>query len=267
MNYQIKSNFQSSIKGRGPRRNLGPVTRLITGIFLAFFFIMLMLAPERLAQWSAGVLTPFWKFSSSIDTPRAPTDLSAETDLRVLALEQENIELKHLLGRDVEYASTTASTSIQVPKDSVLATVLRRPPYSPYDSLMIDIGTAEGVVPSDRVLAPGNVLIGKVTEVYTNTSKVELYSNPGNTYDILIGKNNITATATARGGGVFEVVLPRDSGVAVGDVVQIPSITTVTFATVTAIVAEPARAFSTVLFSSPVNINQLRWVVVEHAHQ
>jgi cell shape-determining protein MreC len=173
-----------------------------------------------------------------------------DAETRIAILTEENIELKEFLGR------TTVNNSI-------LSTVIRKPPGSPYDTLVIDVGTDELVGVGDHVYTLGNVVIGEVVETQTHSSKVRLFSSAGQEFDVLIGKEMIEATAIARGGGDFEVILPRDSGVAVGDPVTISNIAESTFANIASIIVEPARAFSLVLFTSRVNMSTLRWVSVE----
>jgi hypothetical protein len=58
--------------------------------------------------------------------------------------------------------------------------------------------------------------------------------------------------------------LPRDLNIEVGDTVTVPDIYHDVFGVVTTVVAVPAQAFSTILFKTPVNLNELRWVVVDH---
>ena len=76
----------------------------------------------------------------------------------------ENNKLKEILGRTEG-------------KNMILANILNKPNQSLYDTLIIDIGTEQGIIVGQRVFAFGNVSIGYVAEVYGNSSKVILFSN------------------------------------------------------------------------------------------
>lgn len=178
----------------------------------------------------------------------------SESEFGLLAFEflkQENESLKELLGREI----------LNI-KDTILAVVLDRPNVSPYDTFIIDIGKSFGVEKGNNVFAQGNVFIGKIDEVYSNTSTVKLFSSPGEITKVSIGLQNISANAKGRGGGNFIVELPRGVEVEKGDIVTIPSIDIRIFAVVEEIEANPSDPFITILFKNPVNMNDIKWVQV-----
>ena len=156
-----------------------------------------------------------------------------------------------------------------------MGAVLKRPPLAPYDELIIDLGQNDDVVVGDLVYASGNVLLGRVSDVLGQTSKVTLLSSPGETYDVLISNGNnttsisstgsktIPAIAHGLGGGQFSVEVPRDVIASAGDIVLIPSINNKTIGVVGSVVTDPAQPFETILFTSLTNIYELRWVLVD----
>jgi cell shape-determining protein MreC len=107
------------------------------------------------------------------------------------------------------------------------------------------------------------VLVGKVSSVAGQTSKVTLFSSPGVKYDVEVGSQHFPAIATGRGGGQYQAQLPRDMAIAAGDFVSSPSISAKPFGIVDSVLSDPAEPFLTILFASPVNIYQLRWVLVD----
>lgn len=165
------------------------------------------------------------------------------------ALEKENADLKFLLGR-------TDST------DRILASVLSKPNVSPYDTLVIDVGTNNGVHVGDRVIALGDFVVGFVSNVYPTTAQVTFFSSPGQKTEVKIGEAGIGATAEGRGGNNFAAALPRDTIVAKGDVVTLASFDTQVFAVVESVLSNSTDAFKTVLFKNPVNIFTIDWVEV-----
>jgi cell shape-determining protein MreC len=176
--------------------------------------------------------------------------LLPETQNAIIAdLKKENAELKNLLERKEK-------------NNVVLAYVLKKPPFTAYDSYIIDVGENNGVKIGNKVYASGNILIGNIAEVNNNSSKVNLYSSFGNKFDILIGQNNIEAIATGNGGGTFISIIPRDIKVLEGDIIVVPDIVNSVFGRVAKILIDPARAFSTIMFSQPINIYEQKWVLV-----
>jgi cell shape-determining protein MreC len=140
---------------------------------------------------------------------------------------------------------------------------LVRPPVAAYDNLVIDAGKDHGFATTSLVYASGNVLIGKVTDVQAETSKVTLFSSPGQKFDVMIGTTHTPAIAVGRGGGQYEAQVPRGSVVAEGDAVSAPSLNGKPFGIVTSVISDPAQVFVTVLFAPPVNLYQLRWALVQ----
>lgn len=163
---------------------------------------------------------------------------------------EENIELKELLGRDLS-------------SELVFASVLARPNRTLYDTLIIDVGRNVGVQKGDKVLYGGNILIGEISEVLEGSAKALLYSSPGEKLNVSVGVNSITSVAHGRGGGNFELKLPRDAKVDVGDVASVLNINPRVLGTVEYINESPSDPFKTILLSGPVNIFKLKWVEVE----
>jgi cell shape-determining protein MreC len=165
-------------------------------------------------------------------------------------LEEENLMLKEKLGRP--------ATS----KKKVLSSILIRPNRSPYDTLIIDAGTSLGVESGQGVVAGENVALGEVVEVYKNEAKVVMYSSPGIETDILIGGDNISHTAIGLGGGNYEVTLPREVVIESGEIIKIPSLGNIILGVVGEIDSDPADAFQRILFKTPINVQQVKWVEV-----
>ena len=152
------------------------------------------------------------------------------------------------------------------PNNQVLAAILVKPPLAPYDELIIDAGADQGIAVGAKVYAPGNILIGTTTDVLSETSKVTLLSSPGEKYPVIIGANHVSADAIGRGGGQYEAEVPQATQIAIGDLVSDANIADGTFGKVISILNNPADPFETILFSAPVNIYQLRFVLVDSSN-
>jgi len=172
--------------------------------------------------------------------------------LRLISADEllsENSELKNILGRIGD-------------KEVVLSAVLSKPNLSPYDSLIIDVGKKLDVKIGSLVMVDGDIAIGTIVNVYPNSSKVELFSSPGNYMDVLLGEENITVSAKGKGSGNFEIELPRDIAVGIGDIVSVSDLGIKILGTVEYIEKEPSNPFQIILFKNPVNMNSLKWVQV-----
>lgn len=163
----------------------------------------------------------------------------------------ENLKIKEILERKNEKANM------------ILASILSKPNQSPYDTLIIDVGTKNGIFPEQRVFGLGNIPIGRIAEVYANSSKVILFSNPGEKTEVVVSGKNIFMQAVGRGGGNFEMIIPRDFILEKGAEIVLPGITSFILGTVQNIISDPRDSFQKALLASPVNIQELKFVEVE----
>ena len=174
-------------------------------------------------------------------------------------LSDENIKLKEIFGRSEN-------------RELILAAILAKPDRSPYDTLILDVGSEEGIEARSIVYAFGNIPIGKVSDVYPGSSKAILFSNPGEKTEVLVslgrspsgeaGKD-IFMQVVGRGGGNFEMTLPRDLVLEKGTEVQLPGLAPRALAIVETILSDPRDAFQKALLVSPVNIQELKFVEIE----
>ncbi len=236
-------------------------------VIVAVSAVLYFFLPHVLPALFTTAARPFWRMQFSLhsgslkspevllkenaDLTQALADLTARSQT-VESVIDENRELKAELGR----ASSTPR---------LLGAVLEWPPAVPYDQLVIDLGADHGLTVGSRVYAPGGLLVGAVADVLGQTSKVRLYSSPGNTLQVTIGPSHIPTTAIGRGGGQYQADLPRDVKVQAGDYVQAPLLNDNAFGLVISVLADPNRPFETILFAPPVNLFQMRFVTVEVA--
>jgi len=163
----------------------------------------------------------------------------------------ENNKLKEILARKNWSANL------------ILGNILSKKNQSVYSSLIIDIGMNQGVMIGQRVFALGNIPIGKIAEADANSSKVILFSSPGEKTEVIVSSKYIFMQLVGRGGGNFEMILPRDFVLDVGTEVVLPGITPYVLGTVATIISDPRDAFQKALLVSPVNIQELKFVQVE----
>jgi cell shape-determining protein MreC len=188
-----------------------PLPIKIVGIFSVIIFLIYFIFPNFISGLVIFIVSPFWNFEKNITAPdkNTPSELQS---VMVSELITENDFLKKALHK------TATSTA------PYFSYILKKPPYTVYDSYIIDVSNYKDISVGDRVFAIGNILLGEVVEKNKTYAKVKLYSSHDEKFDVFIGSNNIQATAVGLGGGAFEVVLPKDSKVKVGDAVTIPNL-------------------------------------------
>ncbi|MCX6757644.1 MAG: rod shape-determining protein MreC [Candidatus Nomurabacteria bacterium] len=163
----------------------------------------------------------------------------------------ENIKMKEILGRKAENMKI------------VLAGILAKPNRSLYDTLVIDAGSNQGIKIGNTVFAIGNIPIGKVSEVYAKSANVILFSSPKENTEVTISGKDIAISAVGRGGGNFEIILPRDLVIDLGTEIDLPGINHYVLGTVATIVSDPRDSFQKAILVSHVNIQNLKFVEVE----
>jgi cell shape-determining protein MreC len=167
------------------------------------------------------------------------------------SISAENIRLREILGQREEG------------QNLLLSNILSKPNRSPYDTMVIDAGAEQGVFAGDLVIALGLVPLGRVSEVFSSTSLVVLFSSPGERTEVVVSEKSIFMEAVGRGGGNFEVVLPRDLELPVGTEMMLPGMNSGIVGTVVATLSDPRDALKKVLLVSPVNIQELKFVQIK----
>ncbi len=260
MNFRQKNNFGGKIK----KSKISSI-HILTTLFLIAIFSF---SPSRSFLFS--LTAPLWNTKNNLLSFLADSQqllkskqalieenntfkkqiTDAEKD-RLLngIIRKENDDIKALFNRRPSH-------------QEILAAVLVKPFLSAYDTLIIDAGTVSGVSVGDKVLAENTTFIGYVSDVYSDSAKVVLYSSPGEKVKVLIGKNNVEKEAVGLGGGNFSVEMPRESDIKEGDNIVIPSLSPNIFSVVEKLNFKEADSFQTVLFKSPINMNELKWVQV-----
>lgn len=226
---------------------------------IAALGIILCLAVAALLRPQAGNL--FWKLAAPVLALRNSVSNTDASQLRAElastsaaladrnAVYVENVQLKQLLGRTPGNHTT-------------LGAILQRPPGIPYDTLVIDIGKNGGVTPGALVFAGGSSVIGTVSDVYDTTSRVVLFSAPGESYQAsLVGGTPISLTG--QGAGSMSGEVPSGTPVSAGEAVTLPGIVSAFAGSVSYINQESGASFITVYVQLPVNLFTLRYVEVQ----
>jgi len=237
---------------------------VIVGFIISIYFLVQFLFPHFLPALFTSIAVPFWRAQFSIESGSLLSSLS-------LLRENEELKRELLLNStkmttveylDLENAQLRKLLHSTSSKQYILSAILKRPPLYPYDELIIDIGSDRNISTTSIVYAEGDIPIGRVTDVFGKSSKVILFSSPGEKNEVLIGDKNILAEANGVGGGQFEVELPKGAIVNVGDFVVLATLDSRPFGKVVSVDTSSSLPFQKVLFSVPINLYQLRWVLI-----
>ena len=212
-------------------------------------------------------LTKTWLWQSSDSLPQYFRDRTAlineNEDLREeLALQagvehsldllvHENEELRSLLGGDED--------------TRIMAGIIGRPDELPYDVLVIDQGTNDGVVLNAPVYIGEDRVIGVVQKVFSNSAVVELITTPGFTTSVYIVGPNIYTNAVGMGAGQLRVGVPQGIVLTEGDSVILPSVQSGVFGTINHIESLPTKPEQYGYVSTDIPLHSLRFVAVGSA--
>ena len=170
--------------------------------------------------------------------------------IRSESLERENEALRALTGKK------PANTFL-------FARTLTKVGFSPYDTFVLNVGERDGLMKKGGLYTLEGLLVGYVDQVYDHTSVARLYSSPGEEFRVLVGTEELPGTAIGRGGGNFELKLPRDLKVKKGDHIMAEDDKHGVAGVVEDIELDVTNSLQTILFRQPVNIYTITEVLVE----
>ena len=176
-----------------------------------------------------------------------------ELENEIILLEsakKENEELKIMLSRPEK-------------KSYILGSIISRPPQSPYDMIVVDTGSDNGVKQGMRVVAYGSVLIGHVAETFPGVSKIKLVSYPGEETNLIMENAKISAIGLGLGGGNIEVKIPSSVKINSGDKINTEGTSYYLLGTADKIEADALDPFQKIIFRMPVNLNELQKIGLE----
>lgn len=216
------------------RENLHRTSRKVRlGLLLLVgigFIGLILLLPTFLGGVGSFIFSPIVAFENWMSESKA-TIPSYFRDRKVLTEQIKQLE------REIEYEKGDETTLQQLRTENqelrelfgmgtttrIAAGVIGRPTNTPYDVLILDKGTRNGVQQYAPVYLGPDQVIGFVSAVYRETSVVVLATTPDVESTVYIFGPNIYTTAKGMGGGVLKVSVPQGVVITVGDVVAVPS--------------------------------------------
>jgi cell shape-determining protein MreC len=154
-----------------------------------------------------------------VDVSNGSSTITVSTE-KLIKLEQEAAIGRRLLKVQNAILSTNATTSIlnsvgtSTPHEAI---VIGRPPQSPHDTLVINLGINDGVDLGSAVWWPAGVYLGEVTDVREKTSIVQLVSSPGVEHSSYV--SDIPIITQGHGGNELYAEAPESIEIFIGDAV------------------------------------------------
>ena len=229
----------------------GPIANVLSSSLFTVFRPIAILQNSAQAWWSDMGTLLTSKELLALENKRLKDALDGIT-LEAYShqeLREENEQLKAMLGR--------ASG-----RTFVLARVLANPGRSPYDTLLLDAGSDDGVAVGMKVFVDGDFVIGEVERVVVRGALVTLYSSYGKELPVSIGSSSVPALAKGEGGGNFRIGLPKDIPVSHGDLVRVPALAPEYLAIVAAVDHPDGSSLEDVYLTWPFNIYTLTHVYI-----
>lgn len=266
MNYHLKSKPKSSVK------KVLSITALVAGLLISIQFFF----PQALTSAVITTAKPLWMIRSGVGNSfsgffglfsRTSTLRKENESLReeLYALKVREAEFNQI---KIEYedlraflGDTASSTSANM-NGMILARVLSKPPFTPYDSFVVDKGSDVGVVVGDLVYANNALVIGRISAVTSRASFVRLFSSGGETLEFFVSRTGVSVAVSGKGGGNFELYMPKDFDIVVGDTLSEPSHEMGIVATVYAIDETSQNSFKKVYARVPTTIFQSKSVLI-----
>ena len=261
MSYLLKSK---------PRR-VYPIKFILVASLFVFLVFLGWALPGFLRSVGFEAVRPLWFISEQIARPfkgvnnffafrntLIERNIALESEIESLKLKEvdydtlskENADLKTELGRKTQ-------------SNRIISKILSRPPTSPYDTMVIDSGSAEGVVLGSKVYLSENVIIGIISNVTPHTSLVELFSSGSAKKEAIISRTGTAFNLLGQGGGNFKLDVPKDTDILWGDNFLYPGLSSSLMGSVYYIDTNSQSSFKTVYVRLPVNVFSAKVVYIE----
>lgn len=186
---------------------------IIYFFFLSFLFFSIYFFHKKTKETIYSLFSPlqkfFFKTSNSIylffETISQIKNLKNENEIlkaeiKKLIAENENLKT---LKKENEELRKALGLSLNEEFNLILANFVAKDIVG--DVILIDKGEKNGVKEGQVVILPEKILVGKVIKVFSNFSKVRLFTDKDFTFDVEIPERNLTALC--RGLGNFEAQL------------------------------------------------------------
>ena len=261
MSYLLKSK---------PKRTIS--LKVIFAVLLfVFLFALSFLFPNGLKSISYTIGKPFWSIA---DYSLKPFSFIIDYIKTKNSLIEENFSLKDEVSRlkmkEIDYdilLKQTDDLKSQLGRintvGKTVARILSKPPLSPYDTFVVDVGQNAGLQAESKVFISDNIIIGIVKSVNSNSALVELFSSSGVEHEVVSERTGTTFKLVGLGGGNFKIEVPKDVDILWGDSFVYPNLASAVLGNVYYIDSNAQSSFKTVYIRTPVNVFASKYVFIE----
>jgi cell shape-determining protein MreC len=151
-------------------------------------------------------------------------------------------------------------TGLAADGKSVIAGVITRPPVSPYDTLVIAAGSAEGISVGMEAFGGGSIPLGTVSSVLEHFSRITLFSAPGTSVLGWVSSKRTPVILKGEGGGALSASVPRSAGIISGDSVSVSGPGSIPIGTVVQVDIDPSAPSASLRIAPKVNLFAINWV-------
>jgi len=204
------------------------IFKIVIPVLIIVFFIFLNLGSvsPRVKNFFYLISEPaqkwFWekgnRLSNFFETISEIKSLKKESDnlkLKIKTLESENLVLIELK-KENEILRKALEIGLKKDFKLVFAQVIGKDVSQ--DSILIDQGSKDGVRVGLPVITQQKTLVGKISQVYENFSKVQLLSNNESSFDAKISDTEIYGIVKGKGNFKFYFdLIPKDREIKEGD--------------------------------------------------
>jgi len=189
---------------------------IIVLVFIGILFL-LNLYQKEIKSFSYNLFLPiqkvFWKIGDSASDFFNVFIKIKNAAEEINKLKSENKKLLYEISdlkevkKQNEFLRKALNIGLNKDFDILFANIVAKDINS--DSILIDKGEVDGVLKDMPVLTEEKILVGKVEEVYKNSSKIMLISNKKSEIDVKIQKeeNNNDIFGILKGEGNFKIIL------------------------------------------------------------
>jgi len=178
-------------------------------------FFYLISSPIQKVFWGTGE-----RISDFFETVAQITDLKRENEELKLKIQELIAEIVYLkeLKKENEILREALEIGLEKEFKLALAQVTGKDIFQ--DFILIDKGAKDGILEGFPVISQQKVLIGKISQVYKNFSKVLLTSNPRSSFDGRISDSQVFGIVKGKGNlRILFDLIPKEKEIKKGDLV------------------------------------------------
>ena len=238
-------------------------------IWIVVAFLVLILAKNLVGMVSELFTSPLYSVRHYVQSSSAalPTFIRSRLELlnRIDELEKEIAShqgivatLSYIMEENKELRSLLHASS----SPRIVAGVISRPPFTPYDTIIIDRGENDGIVEHAPVYHGAGTAIGYVRTVFKQSALITLFSSPDVASTVYLFGPNLFTTAYGEGGGIVRLSIPQGIMLEKGDAVILPSLDTGVLGTIDEIQSIPTEPEQHAYVTLNVPLQSIRLVSV-----